>query len=68
MVSEIITTVTTAIGSFVSGIGTTVVDFFNATVLTADGKLTSIATWALVFLGIGFGSMIFKWVTNLIRR
>ena len=68
MVANIVQTVTTAIGSFVTGIGTSVVDFFNTTVLTADGELTTFATWALVFLGIGFGSMIFKWVTNLIRR
>lgn len=68
MVANIIQTVTTAIGSFVTGIGSSVVDFFNTTVLTAEGELTTFATWALVFLGIGFGSMIFKWVTNLIRR
>ena len=68
MVANIIQTVTTAIGSFVTGVGSSVVDFFNTTVLTADGELTTFATWALVFLGIGFGSMIFKWVTNLVRR
>ena len=68
MVANIVQTVTSAIGSFVTGIGTSVVDFFNTTVLTTDGELTTFATWALVFLGIGFGSMIFKWVTNLIRR
>ncbi len=68
MVANIIQTVTTAIGSFVTGIGSSVVDFFNTTVLTSDGELTTFATWSLVFLGVGFGSMIFKWVTNLIRR
>ena len=68
MVANIIQTVTTAIGSFVTGIGSSVVDFFNTTVLTTEGELTTFATWSLVFLGIGFGSMIFKWVTNLIRR
>lgn len=68
MAGNIVTTVTSAIGSFVTGIGTSVVDFFNTTVLTADGELTTFATWSLVFLGVGFGSMIFKWVTNLIRR
>ena len=68
MVANIIQTVTTAIGSFVTGVGSSVVDFFNTTVLTADGELTTFATWSLVFLGIGFGSMIFKWVTNLVRR
>lgn len=68
MGANIVQTVTSAIGSFVTGIGSSVVDFFNTTVLTTDGELTTFATWSLVFLGIGFGSMIFKWVTNLIRR
>lgn len=68
MAGNIVSTVTSAIGSFVTGIGSSVVDFFNTTVVTAEGELTTFATWSLVFLGVGFGSMIFKWVTNLVRR
>lgn len=67
-VSETVGFVTASIKAFVTGIGTAVVDFFSTTVVTPDGGLTDFAKWSLIFLGVGFGSMIFKWVTNLVRR
>ena len=58
MAGEIITTIVTAITSFLTGIGTAIVDFFDKTVVTTgpDGEtgLTNFAVWALVFLGVTF--------------
>lgn len=65
MAAEIISTIITAITSFLTGIGSAIVDFFDATVVTEAGKLTNFATWALVFLGVSFGLGV---VTAVLRK
>lgn len=56
MAESIITTVTTAIKGFLTGVGNAIVSFFDQVVMTAgeSPELTNFATWALVFLGVGF--------------
>lgn len=68
MVTEMITTITDALGGVLSGTGGAIVDFFNTAVLTADGKMTTFAVWALAFLGISFGLGVVKFITNLVRH
>ena len=49
-VGAIVSTITT----FLTGVGTAFVDFFNVTLLTEEGALTTFATWCLVIIGLGF--------------
>lgn len=55
IVTTIVQDVVGATSEFLSGMGTTLVDFFDATVIK-DGKLTTFAGWTLAFIGVGFGS------------
>ena len=50
VVGAIISTITT----FLSGVGTAFVEFFDVTLLTAEGQLTTFATWCLVLIGLTF--------------
>lgn len=57
MVSQIINAITGAFNGLLTGLGKTVVDFFDELVVVKSSSgeitgLTSIATWGLVFLGI----------------
>lgn len=67
MVQEMISTIVGAITGMLTGVGSGIVDFFNTTVLTSEGKLTTFAAWLLAFLGIGFALGVVKFVTNLVR-
>lgn len=64
IVSSIVGDITNSIGVFLSGVGSTLVDFFDNVVTTTDAEgnrmLTTLATWSLVFTGIGFGSVFIK--------
>ena len=53
MVSEIITSIVDAFTSFITGLGTGIVDFFRGLVLDENGGLTEFAAWGLAFLGLG---------------
>ena len=68
MVTKMITTITEAIGGTLSGIGGAIVDFFDKAVLTTDGEMTTVAVWALAFLGISFGLGVVKFITSLVRH
>ena len=54
IVSTIVGDVTTAVSGFLTGMGTTMVDFFDG-VVVKDGNLTTFAAWTITFIGIGFG-------------
>ena len=58
MAAEIISTITSAITSFITAIAGNIVEVFNKIAVTADGKLTDFAIWALVFLGVGLGTTV----------
>lgn len=68
MVQKMITAIIDAISGMLTGIGTSVVQFFDGTVLSTDGELTTFAVWALAFLGIGFAFGAVKYIMGLIRR
>lgn len=65
MVAEAIGAVTETIGSLLTGIGTSVVDVFDTLILTAEGKLTTFATYTFIFIGIGFCTWLFR---KLVRK
>ena len=60
IVATIAKDVTSAVGVFLKGIGSTLVDFFDNVVITtnAEGQrvLSTFAGWTLAFVGIGFGA------------
>ena len=64
LVSAIVGDVTSAISTFMSGMGTTIVDFFD-NVVVKDGQLTVFATWTIIFVGIGFASGL---ISKLVRK
>ena len=68
MVANMIQNIVDAITGVLTGVGSAIVNFCDATVLTAEGDLTTFAVWVLAFLGIGFGLGVVKFITNLIRR
>lgn len=65
MAAEIISTITSTITSFLTAVASNIVTVFNAVAVTADGKLTDFAIWALVFLGVGFGTTV---LTAILRK
>ena len=68
MVEKMVSNITDALGGTLGGIGNAIVDFFDKTVVNADGELTTFAVWALGFLGISFGLGVVKFITNIIRH
>lgn len=68
LIGSMITTITDGVGGMLVGVGSAIVDFFNVSVLTADGNLTTFATWALAFLGIVFAIGVVKFITYLVKR
>lgn len=68
MVGSMVTTVTAGLGGILVGIGSSIVTFFDNTVLDADGNLTTFAIWALAFLGIAFALGVVKFITFLVKR
>ena len=67
MVTKMISAIVEAISGMLTGIGTSIVGFFDGTVIGSEGELTTFATWCLAFLGIGFAFGIVKWVTAKVR-
>lgn len=59
MVSEIINQIVMAFTTFISGLGTAIVDFFEGLILDSEGQLTAFASWGLAFLGLGFAVSVF---------
>ncbi len=46
---NIVSTFTSALGDFVEGFGTSVVDLFNSVFVTSEGGLSNIAVWGITF-------------------
>ena len=68
MVGEMTDTITTSFGGLLKGVGASIVNFFDKTIIAENGGLTTLATWTLAFLGIGFGFMVVKFITNKVRK
>lgn len=51
--SQIVDAVVSGVTGLASGIGGAVVDTWNAVMVDSSGNLTGVATWGLVFLGVG---------------
>lgn len=49
---QIVETVVDGVTGLATGVGTAIVDVWNS-VMVQNGNLTGVATWGLVFLGIG---------------
>lgn len=67
MATEIITTITGALTGIASGLASTLVSTFNTVFVTAEGKLTEIAIFGLVFLGIGFSVSVFYIIRGMLK-
>lgn len=72
MVSAIVTSITGAFTALLSGIGSGIVDFFDAVFLdtsstTSSPVLTTFATVALVFVGVGAAWGVVRWITGKIN-
>lgn len=68
MVSEIITEIVSAFTTFISGLGSGIVDLFEGLVLDAEGKLTAFAAWGLAFMGLGIATTVFYAILKKIGR
>lgn len=64
MATSIVETITGAFSSFVSGIGTTIVNAFDSIFLNSEGGLSNLAIWGLVFAGVGLGMAIIRKFTS----
>ena len=60
MVTEAVGAVTDAFTGLLSGVVSAVPQAFDALVLGSEGKMTTFATWAFLFLGIGLATWLFK--------
>lgn len=67
-VGDMLNPITTGIGGILTGVGSTIVSFVDATVLDDNGNLTTFAVWALAFLGIAFGLGVVKFITFLVKK
>jgi hypothetical protein len=67
MVNDIITTVVDTIQGLLAGIGTGVVDYFEALLLD-NGDLNSVGTFIFVLLGISAAFGLASLVFNMVRR
>lgn len=73
MASEIVTTIITAITSFVSGIGGAFVEAFQHLFMieSTEGAFSGIndlGIFVLVFFGISLGYGVIRWITGLFRK
>lgn len=73
MASEIVTTIITAITSFVSGLGGAFLEAFqNLFMVQGSGGtyegLNDLGIFVLVFFGISLGYGVIRWITGLFRR
>ena len=68
MVTDIITTVVDVIQGLLVGIGSAIVDYFEAVLLDEVGGLNSFGTFVFVLLGIsaafGLATLIFNMIRN----
>ena len=57
--------IVSTIMTFLTGVGEAFVDFFNVTFLTAEGALTTFATWCLILMGLSFA---FTVISAVLRK
>ena len=50
---DIVSTFTGALGEFVEGFGSSVVDLFNSVFVNAEGGLSNLAVWGITFSAVG---------------
>jgi hypothetical protein len=73
MAAEIVSTIITAITSFVSGLGSAFLQGFQSLFMvqgtggTYEG-LNDLGIFVLVFFGISLGYGVIRWITGLFRR
>lgn len=66
MVTEIISTITAMVTGLLQGLGTGIVDFFEA--LFMDGEtISSVGIWVIALLGLSVALGAVAWVSTLIR-
>ena len=66
MVTEIVSTIVGMVTGLLQGLGTGIVDFFEA--LFLDGtKISSLGTWIIALLGLSVALGAVAWVSTLIR-
>lgn len=65
---DIIQTIVTAFKDFMSGIGTSIVDFFSTAFTTTDGKLSTFAIVSLTFMGLSLALSFVYAIIKMIRR
>lgn len=77
MASEIVTTIITAITSFVSGLGSAFLTAFQTIFMIATENAEGVVTYSglnplgifiLVFFGISLGYGVIRWVTGLFNK
>lgn len=66
MVTEIISTITEMVTGLLQGLGTGIVDFFEALFVTETG-ISSLAIWVIALLGLAIALGAVAWVSTLIR-
>lgn len=73
MAAEIVTTIITALTSFVTGLGGAFVDAFQRLFMIAGENgsysgINDLGIFILVFFGISIGYGVIRWITGLFRR
>ena len=64
MGAEIVSTITTAITSFATGVASTFVNVFDTIFVGAEGGLSNLAIWGLVMGAIGVGYALIRKFSN----
>ncbi len=66
MVTEIISTITEMVTGLLQGLGTGIVDFFEALFLKGE-SISSLGIWIIALLGLAVALGAVAWVSTLIR-
>lgn len=64
---EIVSTITTALTSWISSLTSGISSAFSNLFLTADNKISSFGVYALTFLGIGVATGLVFMIVKMIR-
>ncbi len=59
-----VSTVVDSFGSLLTGIASTIGNTFDALFVSADGGISNIAAWGLMFLGVGLGAKMLRKFTD----
>ena len=66
MVTSIVSTITQMVTGLLQGLGTGIVDFFEALFVDGTG-ISSLGTWVIALLGLAVALGAVAWVSTLIR-